>query len=188
MCHPIHTRCDSRLFRSASRLSPSWSPTRMVASPSATTWSSTKSLGSKTGGMSSHTAFRVSLSFPSVLTFQGTFKCQGFASELNPQYQWAYLCHSVTCTPAEMYTCSASQVFPPTHCNNYRLDCFLLWADHSETDKSNGCIHKYKHFCDLLQRLPESHTERNCVKNGAKLCTEQMTFNLLTVTVTLDKT
>lgn len=33
-------------------------------------------------------------------------------------------CHSVMCTPLEMYTCSASQVFPFTHCNNNRLDCF----------------------------------------------------------------
>lgn len=70
--------------------------------------------------------------FPSVLHFLGGFKCQGFASESNPQYQWVHLCHSVMCTPPEMYTCSASQVFPPTHCNNNRLDCFLMLADHSE--------------------------------------------------------
>lgn len=128
MCHQIHTRWDSRLFPSAWQLSPSWSPTRMVASPSATTWSSTKSLASRTGGMSSHTASRVSPGFP-------VFCCVGGIKPTVPQSDMQ-LSRIVTAFYSNIKcnscACSACLSYPPTHYYYYRLDYFLLPVEHFE--------------------------------------------------------
>lgn len=165
MCHQIHTRWDSRPSPSAWRLSPSWSPTRMVAFPSATTWSSTKSLASRTGGMSSHTASRVSPAFP-VVCFMGRIKptvsVPTFLPESDMKVSRIVItrCSDIKCNS---FACSACLSYISSYTLRYyyyRLDYFLLPEEHFERDWANNCINT--NICMTfwtLQRLPVKKKE-----------------------------